>query len=144
MRRTGKTLIVAGTGVLAAATVTTVVSARRARARQDTPGRRHVVTVFRPYDDLAAQQIPGSLTELGDAVEITLRAAPGGRGTEIAVRARDASVTPGQIRRALRETRSLIETGDVLLPAGPPTTQPTLFNRPLRAATRHGREGGLL
>jgi len=144
MRRTGKTLIVAGTGVLAAATATTVVSARRTRVRRDTPGRRHVVTVFRPYDDLAARQIPGSLTELGDAVEITLRAAPGGRGTEIAVRARDASVTAGRIRRALRETRSLIETGDVLLPAGPPTTTPTLLNRPLRAATRHGREGGLL
>jgi hypothetical protein len=142
MRPTGK-LIVAAAASATAATVVTVARKRRAGAR-DHDDRPHVITVHRPYDDLAGDQIPGSLTELGEAVEIKLRPAPGDRGTEISVRARDASVTTGQIRRALRETRSLVEVGDVLLPSGPPTTQPTLFNRALRTATQHGREGGLL
>ncbi|MEV8510216.1 hypothetical protein AB0368_36045 [Actinoplanes sp. NPDC051475] len=100
--------------------------------------------MFRPFEELTTTQLPGSLTELGDAVEVTLRPAPGSRGTEVVVSARDDTVPAGRIRRALRETRSLLETGDVLLPAGPPTTTPTPLNRPLRAATRHGREGGLL
>jgi hypothetical protein len=94
---------------------------------------------------LESTRLPGSLTEIEGEVEIKLSAAPGGRGTEIAVRIPEGSaVTSGDVRRALRETRSLLEAGDVLLPAGPPTTVPTLLNRPLRAATRHGREGGLL
>ncbi|GGQ75200.1 hypothetical protein GCM10010166_51440 [Couchioplanes caeruleus subsp. azureus] len=127
----------------AVATAATVVSRRRSRPRAGEAARRHVITVFRPFDELTAAQLPGSLTELGDAVEVSLRAAPGGRGTEIAVAA-VGDTSPERIRRALRETRSLLEAGDVLLPGGPPTTEPTPLNRPLRAATRHGREGGLL
>ncbi|ROP28523.1 hypothetical protein [Couchioplanes caeruleus] len=128
----------------ATAVAATVVSKRRARSRARDAARRHVITVFRPFDELAAEQMPGSLTELGDAVKVSLSAAPGGRGTEIAVAAVGDSASPARIRRALRETRSLLEAGDVLLPAGPPTTEPTPLNRPLRAVTRHGREGGLL
>ncbi|WP_229070006.1 hypothetical protein [Actinoplanes sp. DH11] len=123
------------------------IAAARSRAarKPDESGRRHVVTVFKPLSELESQQLPGSLREIADGVEITLRAAPAGRGTEIAVRIPEgSSTTPGEVRRALRETRSLIEVGDVLLPAGPPTTKPTLTNRPLQKATQHGREGGLL
>ncbi|GIF44610.1 hypothetical protein [Actinoplanes xinjiangensis] len=141
MSRTGKLLLIAVPVVAGAA-----VAARRRRV----PGageqrRRHVVTVFRPLAELQAEPLPGSLKEIADDVEITLSAAPGGRGTEIAVRIPEgSSVSSGDVRRALRETRSLIEVGDVLLPYGPPTTVPTLLNRPLQTATRHGREGGLL
>lgn len=134
--------------IVAGAVGAVVVSlvTRRSQARQRDAGRRHVVTVFRPFEELTTTQLPGSLTELGDAVEVTLRPAPGGRGTgtEVVVSARDDTVPAGRIRRALRETRSLLEAGDVLLPSGPPTTTPTPLNRPVRAATRRGREGGLL
>jgi hypothetical protein len=121
------------------------VAARRRRGPDLPEKRRHVITVFRPLSELEATQWPGSLAEIAGDVEIALSAAPGDRGTEIAVRIPEKSaVTSADVRRALRETRSLLEAGDVLLPSGPATTVPTLFNRPLRTATRHGREGGLL
>ncbi|MEU4422710.1 hypothetical protein AB0F81_18945 [Actinoplanes sp. NPDC024001] len=121
------------------------IAVRKRRSPREERRRRHVVTVYRQLSELEATQLPGSLKEIADRVEIQLSAAPGGRGTEIAVRIPEGSdITSGEVRRALRETRSLLEAGDVLLPHGPPTTVPTLLNRPLRAATRHGREGGLL
>ncbi|GIE82161.1 hypothetical protein Aph02nite_81110 [Actinoplanes philippinensis] len=121
-----------------------VVAVQR-RGRRRPHRRSHVVTVFRPLAELEVTQLPGSLKEITDGVEIRLAEAPGGRGTEIAVRIPEgSSVTDGEVRRALRETRSLLEAGDVLLPSGPPTTVPTALNRPLQMATQHGREGGLL
>ncbi|GIF04900.1 hypothetical protein [Actinoplanes siamensis] len=142
MNRTGKLLL---TAAPIAAGAAAAVAVKRRRARRPAARRRHVVTVFKPRFELESTQLPGSLSEIADQLEITLAEAPGGRGTEIAVRIRDnATVTDGHVRRALRETQSLIETGDVLLPSGPPTTRPTLLNRPLQMATQHGREGGLL
>jgi hypothetical protein len=122
------------------------VAARRRRGSgAGERRRRHVVTVFRPLAEVESTQLHGSLSEIAGQVKIALSAAPGGRGTEIAVNIPEGSkVTSGDVRRALRETRSLLEVGDVLLPYGPPTTKATLLNRPLRTATRHGREGGLL
>ncbi|MFC3740884.1 hypothetical protein [Paractinoplanes deccanensis] len=119
---------------------TAVVAAKRRSGRSPSPRRTHVVTVHRPLSE-----IPGSLEELAKSVEISLAPAPGDRGTEISVRIPEGSpVTDAEVRRALRETRSLVEVGDVLLPSGPPTTEKTPLNRPLRTATEHGREGGLL
>ena len=130
MGRTKNTLLVAATaaaGVAAAKRIT-------ARRRQKTDDRRrHAVTVYRPIDEIRTNgELPSPLADLGD------------RGTEIFVRARDGSVSAGEIRRALRDVRSLLETGDVLLPDGPATTTPTLLNKPLRAVTRRGREEGSL
>ncbi|AEV85346.1 hypothetical protein ACWT_4326 [Actinoplanes sp. SE50] len=142
MGRTRKSLLIVGP--LAAGVVVAATAVRRRGAAPPTR-RRHVLTVYKPLSELESTQLPGSLREIADRVEISLAAAPGGRGTEIAVRIPDGSpVTDGDVRRALRETRSLIEAGDVLLPSGPATTTPTLLNRPLQAATRNGREGGLL
>lgn len=141
MTRTRKVLFLAAPIAAGAA----AAIAAKNRKKSGDAQRRHVVTVYKPLSELESEQLPGSLKEIRDGVELTLRAAPGGRGTEIAVRIPDGSpVTAGEVRRALRETRSLIEAGDVLLPSGPPTTVPTLTNRPLQTATQHGREGGLL
>lgn len=141
MGRTGWALLIVAPLAGGAA----VVARRRRQARAAGDRRRHVVTVFRPLSELESTPLPGSLKEIAGEVDIKLFAAPGGRGTEISVRIPEGSeVTSGDVRRALRETRSLIEVGDVLLPSGPPTTVPTLRNRPLRTATEHGREGGLL
>jgi hypothetical protein len=144
MRRLTAIAVLVAATATGAATAYRVIAARQARAWRARVGTRHVITVFRPFDELNAAELPAPLTELRDAVEIELRPAPDDRGTEIAVRPRDGAVTSGTIRRALRASRSLLETGDVLLPSGPPTTKPTLRNRALREATRRGREGGLL
>ena len=54
-------------------------------------------------------ELPAPLAALGDRVEVRIAPAPGGKGTEIAVRAReedDFELRP-QIRLALREAKSL-------------------------------------
>ncbi|WP_213009448.1 hypothetical protein [Paractinoplanes toevensis] len=110
--------------------------------RQPPAGRRHVITVHRPLEEIA-EVLPEPLSAYHGTIDVRLRAAPAGRGTEISARALNDTVSDGDIRRLLRESRSLLEVGDVLRPGGP-TTTPTPWNRPLRSATRHGREGGLL
>jgi hypothetical protein len=144
MRPTGKILLMAGATAAAAGTVAArrIVAARRSGDDQD--GRRHVITVNRLFDEIGEGALPEPLAALGTGVEIERHPAPGRRGTEIAVRARAGAVSAGDIRRALRESRSLLEVGYVLLPGAPATTEPTALNKPLRAATAHGREGGLL
>jgi hypothetical protein len=102
----------------------------------------HSITVFRPVEHVAAN-LPPLLTEREDALDVLMREAPGGRGTEIHVRRLNDTVPDDEIREALRTGRSRIETGDVLLP-GIPTTTPTVLNRGLRAVTSHGRQKGLL
>ncbi|SDY80385.1 hypothetical protein SAMN05444365_103532 [Micromonospora pattaloongensis] len=121
--------------------------------------RWHVVTINRPIDQVApGGGIPEPLAQLGDAVEVQLRPAPGGRGTELAVRLRhgeSAGVAGGAarisgtdprraVRAALRQAKQVAETGEVLSPDAPPTARETLLNSPLEYATRHGREEGRL
>jgi hypothetical protein len=118
------------------------IVAKRRSGDATTSGRPHVITVHRPLDEVA-DVLPEPLNAYHGAIDVQLRAAPADRGTEISVRALNDTVSDGDIRRLLRESRSLLEVGDVLQPGGP-TTTPTALNRPLRAATRHGREGGLL
>jgi len=140
MRRTGKAFLIVAPLAAGAA----VAATRRRRGAGSASRGHHVVTVYRQLSELEGAALPGSLKEIADGAEVTMRAAPGDRGTEIAVRIPDGSrVTDAEVRRALRDTRSLLEAGDVLLPSGPPSTVPTALNRPLQTATRHGREGGL-
>jgi hypothetical protein len=107
------------------------------------PNRWHAVTVLVGLDEAMPDgRLPEPLVVLGDDVEMRMRSAPVGRGTEIAVRPSGADVRA--VRRALRETKSLLETGEVLLPDAPPTTERTALNRPLERDTRHGREEGRL
>jgi hypothetical protein len=133
-------LATAATAALGGTTLRIVAKRRSGRAAGS--GRRHVVTVYRPLDEVA-DAVLEPLAAYHGAVDVQLRAAPADKGTEISVRALNDTVSDGDIRRLLRESRSLLEVGDVLQPGGP-TTTPTALNRPLRAATRHGREGGLL
>jgi hypothetical protein len=141
MRPTGRVLLTAGAAAVAAVTTQRLVAARRSAGRET--GRRHVITVNRLFDEIGEGPLPDPLAALGAGVEVERHPAPGGRGTEIAVRARSGAVSAGDLRRALRESRSVLELGYVLRPGGP-TTEPTPLNKPLRAATAHGREGGLL
>ena len=135
-------------GVAAVATAAGVARRRRPGPRED---RWHVVTIHRDDVGDATRGWPTPVADLGDAVEVRSRPAPGDRGTELAVRARRrprrgrrAAELDGRIREALRHSRSLLETGDILLPDAPGTTHRTVRGLPLEIAIRHARTAGRL
>ncbi|GAB2578981.1 SRPBCC family protein [Microlunatus antarcticus] len=91
--------------------------------------RWRAVTINRsPGDVLVEDHLPGPLAELGDLVEVEVRPAPGGKGSELRARlqtpepsgaasaaARISGHDPRQrVRAALREAKQLIEVGEVL------------------------------
>lgn len=122
----------------------------RTRGR-DLPDRWHVLTVHRTDIDLTAGR-PRPLDELGDAVEVRATPAPGDRGTELAARVRPGSGLSStderdldeHLRRALRDARCLLETGEVLRPDSPSTTRPTLTSLPMQLTLRKAKSGGRL
>ncbi|MFI5844731.1 hypothetical protein ACIA8K_34035 [Catenuloplanes sp. NPDC051500] len=141
MRRIGMTvaLVTGGAAGIAAATA----AARRARQRQGTEDRWHSVTINREPEEVGS--LPQPLHDLGEAVQVRVRPAPGGRGTEVAARCLTSDrESVRALRLALRKTRQVAETGEVLLPDAPPTTRRTPLGAPLAYATRHGREEGRL
>lgn len=150
----------AATGVLALAGVG-VEAARRLRrvATGQGAARELVVTVNRPPDEVAPQgEFPDQLTALGDQVQLHVRPAPGGKGTELAARVlaqqpagfrgaarRVAGKDPRQeVRRALREAKSVLETGEVLEAQRTGTTERTLLGLPIDLATRRSAGEGQL
>ena len=145
----------AGAGVLAARRVVAVARGQNQwslpQSDDSGPPRWHAVTVCRGRDEVAPSgALPAPLAELGDAVEVRLADAPGGKGTEIHVRAAgpaaatDPAQRARQIRSALRRSKQLLETGQVLSPDRPGSTHPSPLNAPLRYATAHGLEEGRL
>ena len=111
-------------------------------SRGDGKDRWHAATVNLPPERVSDDgSAPPPLRDMA-GIEVRMQKAPADKGTEIYVRSTGADVA--DVRRALREAKSLLETGDVLLPAGPPTTEPTPLNTPIRTATAHGREEGRL
>jgi hypothetical protein len=118
-----------------------------------------VVTVNCLPDRLRSEiDFPEPLVQLGESVEIVVCAAPGDRGTELAARLREpmptglASVSarlrgddPRQsVCKALREAKSLIETGEVLRHEELVTTRSTPAGKILELATRHAEGEGRL
>ncbi len=118
------------------------------------------VTVNCPPERLAADggQLPEPITRLAGRTEVSVRPAPGDRGSELGLRlispppeglavvaARLRGGDPRQeLRRALRDAKSLIETGEVIRPDEPPTTHPTVTGKLLDLAiARSGGEGRL-
>lgn len=121
--------------------------------------RWHAVTVNRPPEEVMRDgRLPGPLAELGDKIEVQTRPAPGSRGTEIHARVRGTMPSgmsgaaarikgedPRQaLRAALRESRSILETGEVMSPDKPPTTKDTPGGRLMGLATSRARGEGLL
>lgn len=121
--------------------------------------RWHVVTVNRSPEEVSSEgPAPGPLADLGGMIEVRIRPAPGDRGTEIAACLR-GSVAPGlsgaasritgndprqRVRKALREAKSLLETGEVLSPDRPPSTKSTPGGKLLGLVTGRSREEGCL
>ncbi len=129
-------------------------------ARDGAVDRWHFVTVNRaPQDVMPDGQWPAPLAELGEAIDIRVRPAPGDRGTELGARLRGDAIFPAatspfarvagkdprqRLRAALRESKQLLETGEILQPDDLGTARRTPMNLPLELATRVARGEGLL
>ena len=100
-------------------------AARPAGAGQPASGWL-AVTVFREPSDIDAAALPAPLAEFGDRIEVRVRPAAGGKGTELSARLRDrpssgtaasrlsGSDPQADLRSALRRAKQLIEVGEVL------------------------------
>jgi hypothetical protein len=126
----------------------------KVRKRIEYDARRwHIITVNLPLPEVAAGTLlPEPLERLGAGIEVEIRPAPGDKGTEIAARllldelGEDESPRRAlqELRRALRNTQWLLETGEILSPDKPPSTRRTPLNIPLELATRFARAEGRL
>ncbi|MFD5266319.1 hypothetical protein [Streptomyces sp. NPDC058335] len=145
----------------AAALAAGAVVVRRSTARPADPAatdRWLTVTINRGPSDIQPDKLPAPLQEYGDRIETRIHPAPGGRGTELAVRLREtqpgtsgsvparlAGQDPRQnLRRALREAKALLEAGEVLRPDVPPTTHDTPGGRLVGLLTRRAGGEGVL
>jgi len=132
---------------------------RRDRQRRADPRRWLAVTVNRaPSDVLPDGSPPAPLAELGDAIEVQVRPAPGDKGAELAARLRDPSRIgergpmaklhgndPLQkLRTALRQAKAILEVGEVVLPDAPGTTHPGPGGRLVAVADRVAQGEGRL
>jgi hypothetical protein len=152
--------VAAGGAAIAGAAAGTRLAARSLTSFRDDPPRNRwlVVTINCPPGRLSPGELPAPVARLLDKAEVTVRPAPGDRGTELGLRphgpplaglaalaARLSGDDPRQeLRSALRDAKSLIETGEVIKPAEPPTTRRTLLGKPLELAIRRsGGEGRL-
>jgi hypothetical protein len=119
------------------------------------------VTINRgPADVMPEDHLPRPLAELGDLVEVEVRPAPGGKGSELRARLRNPEPTgaasaaarlsgddPRQrVRAALREAKQLIEVGEVLRvdPAPHGHRPPTPAGKLVEFATERAPGEGVL
>ena len=116
-----------------------------------------VVTVLREPSDIDTAQLPAPLAEFGEQIEVRVRPAADGKGTELAVRRRDRQPSGTALRRlsgndlqadlrsALRRAKQVIEVGEVLAvdpaPHGERTASPG--GMLLEAWTRVAAKGGV-
>lgn len=122
-------MVLAGVGVVGVIVVRHVLQSSRAHAGGHSRRRWGAVTINRPPEEVAPQgRWPDPIAQLGDSVEVEVRPAPGGKGTELAARLRHsgasrlggtASHTKGEssqqaVRSALRQAKQLIEVGEIL------------------------------
>lgn len=154
------------TVVLAGAAAGGVVARRAARSSRESAGEKstgrwHSVTLNRSQEEVMPNgQVPGPLAGLGDLVEVQVRPAPGGKGTELAARLRVPEPTGPraararvsghdprqQVRSALRQSKQLVEVGEVLrvdpTPHGHRSSTPT--GKFIEVVTRRAGGEGVL
>jgi len=162
MNNLARAVVAVAAGATAAGVAVGIGLAAKSTApfRERPPRNRWLmVTINCPPERLASpEDLSAPVTRLLDRAEVTVRPAPGDRGTELGLRLREpppagpaglAARLSGddprrELRAALRDAKSLVETGEVLRPAEPPTTRPTLLGKPLELAIRRsGKEGRL-
>ncbi|TNM67070.1 hypothetical protein FHN55_11070 [Streptomyces sp. NP160] len=113
------------------------------------------MTVLRPPGGVDTDRLPAPLAELGDRIEVRIQPASQDRGTELAARLQGASRgsrldrlggkdAEADLRQALRESKQLLEVGEVLAvdptPHGQRKSTPggSLIERWTTAAPRGG------
>ena len=85
-----------------------------------------VVSVFREPSEIDTRELPAPLAEFGDRIEVRVRPAADGKGTELAARLRDRSSgsaagrlsgkdPQADLRFALRRAKQFLEVGEVLV-----------------------------
>ncbi|MFC8392899.1 hypothetical protein [Streptomyces sp. NPDC057238] len=129
------------------------------RADERAGDRWLTVTVNRPPTDVGSEgKPPPPLDDLAERIDVRIRPAPGDRGTELAARFKEpvpaastsvpsrlAGQDPRQeLRRALRDAKSLLEAGEVLRPDAPPTTRSTPGGKLVEVFTRRSGGEGVL
>ncbi|GAB2869921.1 hypothetical protein GCM10027176_84510 [Actinoallomurus bryophytorum] len=146
--------VAGGVGLMAAGVGVAGYMATRPRMGVRAP-KNHWITVTvncSPQRLASRADLPEPITRLGDAVDIRVAPAPGDRGTELGARLRELPRTKivGMVNRrpeedprrmveeALRQAKSMIETGEVLRPDWPPSTQPAQVGKLLEFAGRRG------
>ncbi|TFV51564.1 hypothetical protein [Blastococcus sp. TF02A-35] len=117
------------------------------------------VSIYREPSELDATALPAPLAAYGDRIETRIRPAPGGKGSELAVRltrgssgktsgpARLSGSDPNaDLRSALRQAKQLIEVGEVLRvdPASHGKRNATPAGAVLEVATKRAPKGGVL
>jgi hypothetical protein len=140
--------------LLAGAAAAAVWRSSRRREEEDV---RLVVTVNRPAAETKVDgRLPEPLERLADDVTFDVRPAPGDRGTEIEARLREPVARSGPlarlagddprqpVRRALRDAKSILETGEVVRADEPSTTRPTPMGRVIGLVTRRSAGEGRL
>jgi len=158
-----KRAAVAAAAVAAGGAGLRIAAARRRAGWPTRPPRRppephwHAVTVNVPAERLSpGGRPPDELADLVDLVEVRVRAAPGGRGTELAARLRDGEryglgtatgrlrgTDPVQrVRAALRRAKQRAETGEVLRGGGSGAGDRSLRTLPADLLDRHGLDEG--
>jgi hypothetical protein len=125
-----KRIILFSAGAFAVALVARrVVVSRQPSIRELDGPRWRAVTILRSEAQIAPNGVlPQPLLMLGELVDVRMSPAPGDRGTEVAVRLRSSEprglrsvilrargTDPRQaVRRALRESKQLLEAGEVI------------------------------
>ncbi|WP_018582843.1 hypothetical protein [Salinispora arenicola] len=125
MRRSTRLADTTAGALAGLASIRRLTTGRRTGARP--PGGWEVVTVDRPPGEvLPGGRWPEPLHRLAPAIQVEIRQAPGGRGTELAARIRPGATLPGLaahlagddpgrvVRTALWQAKQLTETGEVL------------------------------
>jgi hypothetical protein len=99
-------------------------AARPAGATQPASGWLVVTVLCEPFD-VDTAELPAPLAEFGEQIEVRVRPAADGKGTQLAARLRDqrsgtaprrltGSDPQADLRSALRRAKQLIEVGEVL------------------------------
>ncbi|MFC4062214.1 hypothetical protein ACFOWE_28250 [Planomonospora corallina] len=151
-------VVLAGAGTRAARRLSAHRTRHTGRNRREADRWLQVTINRSPEEVMPEGRLPQPLVRLGDTIEVRARRAPGDRGTELAARlleevprgvrgtaARLSGDDPRQeVRRALREAKSLLETGEVLRPDEPSTNRPTLTGKVVDLAVRRASGEGRL
>ena len=141
MNSTTRVVTAAGAGAVAILTRRLV----KAGHGRDQPEHWLAVTVNRSPEEIGpVESLPEPLRRLAGDVELRIRPAAGDKGTEVLARPTSDRVSAGDLRSALRRSKSLLETGMVLSADAQPSTHPGPAGRLLRLVIRRADKEGRL